>query len=207
MKLKISITLIVLTNLLAVDVAIAQMPNYMPAVQQNFMNMQFNNFMMQSMNFAYRNAKVEKHSFIVVLPNDSSIYIFGKINSDSSLQYLRWEDKSVRRKDTARFKRIYPYQTKSIIRTDRNSVQFTGIATDTCWLFKAVAGTINGYSPVADEDLTKGYIRYIQKNNGPLLELNADNLRDMLQDNDKALNFFKRKKYDKAISVYNKENN
>ncbi|HEY5408132.1 MAG TPA: hypothetical protein VIJ92_13640 [Ginsengibacter sp.] len=207
MKLNIGITLITLTNLLAVDLAIAQMPNYMPAVQQNFMNMQFNNFMMRPMNFSYRNAKVEKHNFIVVLSNDSTITIFGKINSDSSLQYLRWEDKSVGKKDTARFKRIYPYQTKSIIRNDRNSVQFSGIATDTCWLFTAVAGAINCYSPVADEDLTKGYIRYIQKNNGPLLEMSADNLREMLQDNDKALNFFIRKKYDKAISKYNKENN
>lgn len=184
--------------------ATAQMPNYMPVVQRDMMNFQFNNFMMRPMNFAYRNTKVQNHHFIVVMNDSTTIEVFGKINSDSTLQYLRWKDKSVSKRDSGRFKKIYPYQTKSITRDDKNLPEFTGISTDTCWLFKAITGRITGYSPIADDELTKSFVRYIQKDNGPVLEMNEDNLEAMMKDNDEALKFLKRKKYDKAIAKYNK---
>jgi hypothetical protein len=184
----------------------AQMPNYMPAVNRQFMNTQFNNFMMSSMNHAYRPTTVQKHSFKVVFTDSSTITVFGKIKSDSSLQYLLWEDKSVKRKDDARFKKIYPAQTQYIIRADNGSSEYTGNASDSCWLFKAIEGKITGYSPVADGELTTAFIWYIQKDNGTLVEMNKDNLESMVKDNEKALELFEKKKYEKAIRKYNKEN-
>jgi hypothetical protein len=184
----------------------AQMPNYMPAVQQQMMNTQFTNFMLRPMNFDYRKATVQKHIFKVVFADSSEKNIFGKIKSDSSLQYLLWEDKSVKKKDEARFKKIYPAETQFIVRADNNFPEYFGKAFDTCWLFKAIEGKITAYSPVADDDLTTSFIRYIQKDNGSLLEMNPGNLEAMLKDDEKAYNLFEKKKYEKAIQKYNKEN-
>jgi hypothetical protein len=181
----------------------AQMPNYMPVVQKIEMNFEMNRLMMTPMNFRYLNTKIQKHHFIVVIDDSTTLNVYGKIHSDSSMQYLQWEDKTVNRKDSGRYKKIYPYQTKALTRNDKNQPQYTGFSADSCWLFKAITGTITCYSPVADADLTTGFIRYIQKKNGAILEMTPDNLEEMLKDNEEALHLFKKKKYDKAIAVYN----
>jgi hypothetical protein len=181
----------------------AQMPNYMPAVQKIEMNFEMTRFMMTPMNFGYLNTKVQKHHFMVEINDSTTLNVYGKIHSDSSMQYLQWEDKTVNRKDSGRYKKIYPYQTEALTRNDKNLPQYTGFSADSCWLFKAITGTITCYSPVADAELTTGFIRYIQKKNGAILEMTPDNLEEMLKDNEKALHLFKKKKYDKAIAVYN----
>lgn len=165
---------------------------------------QLNNFMMFQANLHHTGNEVEKHFFVVVMKDSIILKVYGKIQPDSSMQYLEWKDKTVSRNDSGRIKKIYPYQTKELIRIDQNMPQLTGFSADTCWLFKAITGKITCYSPVADDDLIKVFIRYVQKNNGPLIDLNPDNLEGMLHDNEKALSLCKKKKYDRAIAVYNK---
>jgi hypothetical protein len=181
----------------------AQIPNYRPVLQKMEFNSEMTRMMMTPMNFRFLNTQVQKHHFMVVINDSTTLNVYGKIHSDSSIQYLQWEDKTVNRKDSGRYKKIYPYQTKALTRDDKNLPQYTGFSADSCWLFKAVTGTITCYSPVADPDLTTGFIRYIQKKNGPLIQMTPDNLEEMLKDNEKALQLFKKKKFDKAIEVYN----
>lgn len=185
---------------------VAQIPNYMPAVNRAYMNFRFNSFMMNNMinHFNYQGVSFGNHFFVVELNDSTIIKVFGTIRPDSSIQYLQWKDKTVKRNDTGRIKKIYPYQTKEITRIDQNSPQLTGFSTDTCWLFKAISGKITCYSPVADDDLMKDFIFYIQKNNGPLIKMTPDNLESMLSGNEKALNLFGKKKYERAIAVFNR---
>ena len=198
-------TILVAVSTLFAGRLFAQMPNYMPAVQQAQMNFQFNSFMMRNMYFNYKGgATIGKHFFVVVMKDSSVLKVFGQIQPDSSQQYLEWKDKSVRRNDSGHIKKIYPYQTKELIRIDQNAPQLKGFSADTCWLFKAITGKITCYSPVADDDLIKAFISYIQKNNGPLVKMDPGNLEGMLRDNEKALTLFNKKKYERAIAIYNR---
>jgi hypothetical protein len=181
----------------------AQIPSYQPVLQKIEMNAQMTRMMMTPMNFGYLNTQVQKHHFMVIINDSTTLNVYGKIHSDSSMQYLQWTDKTVNRKDSGRYKKIYPYQTKALTRNDKNQPQYTGFSADSCWLFKAITGTITCYSPVADAELTAGFIRYIQKKNGPLLKMTPDHLEEMLKDNEQAMHLFKKKKYDKAIAAYN----
>jgi|SRR5690242_3611803 len=190
----------------------AQMPNYMPAVQKTFMNSQlnqfnqFNRFMAGNMKFNYSSLEQGTHFFVVVKNDSTVIKVFGTIRGDSLTQYLQWKDKTVSRNDSGRLKKIYPNQTKEIIRIDQNSPQLTGFSTDTCWLFKAISGKITCYSPVADDPYIKDLITYIQKENGPILRMTSENLESLLNDNEKALGLLKKKKFERAIAVYNRSN-
>jgi len=186
--------------------SVAQIPNYMPAVNKANMDFQFHSFMMSNgiMHFNYSGVSFGNHFFVVEMNDSTTLKVYGTIRPDSSMQYLEWKDKTVSRKDSASIKKIYPYQTKEIIRIDQNAPLLSGFSADTCWLFKAISGKITCYSPVADDELIKDFIFYIQKNNGPILKMSPDNLESMLNDNEKALNLFKKKKYERAIVVYDK---
>jgi hypothetical protein len=184
----------------------AQLPNYMPVVQQQQRIYDFNNFMNRPMNFDYRKQSSQLHNFRVVWKDSTQLSVEGIINSDSSVQYLVWEDRRVKKNDIGRFKKIYPAETQLIVRSDYGSPEYEGRAFDTCWLFKAIAGKITGYSPVADVEATARFIRYVQKDNGPMLEMNPENLVLLINDNVDAMELFDRKKYEKAIRKYNKEN-
>lgn len=199
------ITLLTLVLLFNTSVN-AQLPNYMPVVERQQRQDDFNRFNTSYMNRGYRKLINELHSFRVVLKDSSLLTVEGKINTDSSLQFLLWEDRSVARDDNLRFKNIYPWQTQLIVRSDYGSPEYEGRAFDTCGLFKAIAGKITGYSPVADVEATARFIRYVQKDNGPMLEMNPENLILLINDNADAMELFDRKKYEKAIRKYNKEN-
>ena len=129
--------------------------------------MPFSHFMMMPMNYPYATSKPQKHNFIVIFKDGHSLSIYGKINADSVTQYLQWSDKMVGRNDSGGMQKIYPSETRSITRDDRNSPQYTGMAANTCWLFKAITGKISGYSPVADDELSESFLSYIQKRTDP----------------------------------------
>lgn len=190
---------------LCVGSSVAQMPNYMPAVNRAQSNFQFHQFMMSSLNRNYYNASVQKHTFKVIMADGNEQTVSGKIQADSPNHYLLWDDKSLKKKDSGYHKKIFPNQTKSIIRMDQNSEEYTGTASDSCWLFKAITGKINAYSPVADESLTADFLIFIQLADGPLLPLTDENLATMVKENEKAYGFLQKKKYRRAIEVYNKK--
>jgi hypothetical protein len=122
------------------------------------------------------------------------------------------ENKSVKKKDSARFRKVYPSQTKYIVRLDRYNVSrdkyedivSEGLTTDSCWLFKDIDGKVSAYTPLAEDDVDDGFLRYIQKDKGPLIEINQQNLKEMLEANEKAARQAEKGKYAKAIKAYNK---
>jgi hypothetical protein len=57
---------------------------------------------------------------------------------------------------------------------------------------------------LAEDDVDDGFLRYIQKDKGPLIEINKQNLKEMLEANEKAASQAERRKYAKAIKTYNK---
>ena len=122
------------------------------------------------------------------------------------------ENKSVKKKDSARFRKVYPSQTKYIVRLDRYNVSrdkyedivSEGLTTASCWLFKDIDGKVSAYTPLAEDDVDDGFLRYIQKDKGPLIEINQQNLKEMLEANEKAARQAEKGKYAKAIKAYNK---
>jgi hypothetical protein len=201
-----------LVFLFCTDLVNAQMPNYVPIVKQ-MQSTEFKNSMLHNWNHFYGNSEgddddeviIQKHTFKVIFKDSTSKFFYGMIEPDSTISFLLWEDNSVKEKDSARFKKIYPNQTKSIIRADLdNSVRYEGKAADSCWLFKAISGKINAYSAVPNQETTMDFIIYIQKDNGPLQKMNHRNLWEMIKDNEKALKLFYKDKYQKAMLLYNK---
>jgi hypothetical protein len=98
---------------------------------------------------------------------------------------------------------IKPRDTKEIYRIDETGLKIAGMPTDSCWLFLAVKGKINGYSYLAEKGSSS--LIAIQKGEGaPILPLNKDNLEEMVAENPEALKFAKKKKLEKAITTFNK---
>jgi len=153
-----------------------------------------------------------KHRFKIAFTDGTDTTVISTIHADTPSYYILLENKSVKKKDSARFRKIYPAQTKYIIRLDgynatsgkyEDSVS-KGLATDSSWLFKCIDGKINAYTPLAEDEIDDGFLRYIQKDNGPLIEITRENLAEMVKDDEKAAGEAKKGKYAKAIKNYNK---
>ena len=178
-------------------------PSYTPHFNPVFRPMQFNNY--------YGTVSL-RHKFKIVFTDGTDTVVYSTIHADTPSYYLLLENKSVKKKDSARFRKIYPSQTKYIVRLDKYVVRLdkyvdaesSGAASDSCWLFKAIDGKISAYTPLAEEDVDEGFLRYIQKDQGPLVELNSQHLQEMVQGNEKAVSLAEREKYTKAIKTYNK---
>jgi hypothetical protein len=155
-----------------------------------------------------------QHKFRIVFLDGTDTTVQAIIHADTPSYYLLLENKSVRKKDSARFRKIYPTQTKYIVRLDRynvsrdihESIESTGMTTDSCWLFKDFDGKICAYTPLAEDDVDDGFIRYIQKDKGPLIEITKESLATMVDSDEKATGFAEKGKYSKAIKHYNHNN-
>jgi hypothetical protein len=144
------------------------------------------------------------HSFIINLKDSSQLTIDGKIVSDSDGYYVTWTDKTVKRSDSGRKKKIYPSQTLSIYREDNSSgTQVEGISIDSAWLFPAITGKLTAYTILAEDDLPDAFLLYIRDGDGPIVELTQDNLGDLIQGDKKALQLMQKGKIRKAIERYN----
>lgn len=203
---------------LSVKNASAQYPG-MNRVYAN-MNRQFANQQMNMMmanmrygNYYYNN----KYTFYVVLKDSSQKEVTSKIYTDTTLHksYLLLVDKKYPKSDTAhRYQKIYADQTSNIYRVDNSGfsekpVTIRGIANDSCWMFKAISGPITVYSLLSEPD---GYnfdpstIIGIQLKDGPIVKFTADNLKQMICQNDaRALEIAENKNYLKAIKKYNRD--
>ncbi len=85
-----------------------------------------------------------KYDYHIVFTNGKDTTIYTKIYADSPAQYIMMENKSVRKKDSGRYIKIYPSQTRSISHTDVNTEKdHIGQPNDSCWLFKVIEGNIN----------------------------------------------------------------
>jgi hypothetical protein len=149
---------------------------------------------MQFYNYNYGSYSV-RHSFTIVLKNDSTISAWTKIELK--------EDKHQITVKNGKTKRVFiPSDTKSIYRTTYAGEKLTGIPADTCWLFMSKAGKINAYSVIAEPGLS--YISAIQfGDDGPILPFNKQNLLEMVEDNEKAVQYIEKKELINAIKAYN----
>jgi hypothetical protein len=181
-------------------------PTYTPRFSPVYHPMQFNGY--------YGTVSI-RHKFKIVFMDGTDTIVYSTIHADTPSYYLLLENKSVKKKDSARFRKVFPSQTKNIIRLDKYSVsrdkyedfESNGMSTDSCWLFKAIDGKICAYTPLAEDDVDDGFLRYIQKDGGPLVEINSENLQQMVDKDEKASHLAERKKYTKSINTFNKSAN
>lgn len=84
---------------------------------------------------------------------------------------------------------------------------YTGVAKDSCWMFKAISGAISAYSLLSEKDelyFDPSTIVGIQLNDGEIVKFNETNLKAMVGNDIDALENIQRKNYLKAISKYNR---
>ena len=145
------------------------------------------------------------HSFVINLKDSTQLLVEGMIMYDSNGYYVTWTDKTMKRSDSGRTKRIYPSQTFSLVRWDSTtSAQFEGVAVGSAWLFTAIAGKLTVYTTATEDDLPDESLLYIRKDNGPIQNLNEDLLKELLRGNIKSLQLLHKGEIKKAIEQYNK---
>lgn len=153
-----------------------------------------------------------RHKFKIVFTDGTDTIVYSKIYADTPSYYLQLENKAVKKKDPARFTKIYPSDTKYIVCLDRFIVsrdlyvpfESKGMTTDSCWLFKAIDGKVSAYAPLAEVDVDDDLLLYIQKDDGPIVQINSQNLQEMVSTDEKAARQAEKKRYAKAIKTFNK---
>ncbi|MGZ3926110.1 MAG: hypothetical protein ACXVJG_04075, partial [Mucilaginibacter sp.] len=99
-------------------------------------------------------------------------------------------------------------QTLSISRPLFEEKLLTGIATDSCWLFKVVTGKINAYSYLSEIDMVDGFtlVGFQTGDNPNIQKLTPEALEPIIKNDEKAYKAFLKKDYYKAIEKFNKDN-
>jgi len=148
-------------------------------------------------NWAYRlnNLKNARYTFILTMKDNSTREVHSKLYADSvnNRSYVMDDQQ-----------KIYCSQTRRISRED-GSRQITGIATDSCWLFKIVSGKINAYSFLSEGAGTYS-IAALQTGNSAIQVFDERELEQMINNNPKAMKAFIKRDYLKAIEKYNADN-
>lgn len=172
------------------------------------------NMMMRTMNMRGVVATQQEYDFEVTMLDSTRKQITSAIFNDTIARsrFIVWVDKSYQKSDPNRYKRIYPFQTKNLTcvlipKDEDNQDQgkyLYGKITDSCWMFKGIAGPINAYYNSVPDDASS-IIVGIQLNNGPILQFSEANLKSMVGQNIKVLDLISSKKYAKAIKRYNKD--
>jgi hypothetical protein len=146
----------------------------------------------------------QKHHFHIVFADGRDEFVYTKLIADSVSEYLVLENKSVGKKDSGRFTRITPSQTKSISHVNVLTGQdYTGQPSDSCWLFKPIEGKINAYTALAEISVDDEFLLYVQAGDGPLIPIADPKAADLFSANSEAANLFSNKKYNKALKKYN----
>ncbi|WP_114938230.1 hypothetical protein [Mucilaginibacter endophyticus] len=163
-----------------------------------------------------------KYTYQVTMADGTQKEVSSKIYADTAAHknYLLFIDKSLAKSDSNRKQKIYPFQTKNIARDLSSSLSltkngkpvspknyYTGIAKDSCWMFKVITGPINVYSILSVEvgqAVDPSTIVGIQLNDGPILNYNEENLKGMIVQDAEAMEYIGQKNYLKAIKKYNK---
>jgi hypothetical protein len=193
---------------------------------RQFANQQMNTMMQTN---ALRNSGAfynQKYTFLVTMKDGTEKEVKSSIYSDTIINknYLLLEDKSFKKADTNRFKKIYPSQTVNIRRDisvsgasllSRSNMKappaeyYTGVAKDSCWMFKVISGPISVYSFLSEEDgqnFDPSSIVGIQLNDGPVISFTVDHLKEMIgQDDVNALEIIQHDDYLRAIKRYNRD--
>lgn len=206
---KIYILLVILVIFLSSNLSFAQRgapPGFNAMFSRMQMNMNMQMIMNMNMNRFYGSANNQKYKFKILMKDSTTKEVKSKIHMDTTLHksYLTYEDKTIKDK-RLREQRIYSNQTLRITRDDYGT-DVTGMANDSCWLFKVVSGKINAYSPLSEKyDIDSFYLRAYQLGDGPVLKMDSASLAPIFAKSPKALKAFKKKDYLKAINKYNND--
>jgi hypothetical protein len=185
-------------------------PNFSPPPYNPFFNNPHNFWYNTRPGKGALNDKFPKHYYKVGQKGGTDTLVYGRIQVDSPSHYLLVENKAVKKKDSARFIKIYPSQTRSIAHVDlETGTEYPGRPTDSCWLFKIIEGKMSAYTSLGEyeSDLTDGvdyYLQYIQVGDGPLIPIQDPKALELFGDNEKASAFFTKKEFARAIKKYNK---
>lgn len=119
--------------------------------------------------------------------------------------YVEKIDRKLSKKDTNRVQKIYVHQTARVTAFENAGLKVPsmGVITDSCWLFPVVRGTITLYafSPqISDPNLK---IFGMQTNFGSIQPFDEQKIELLVADNPKALKEFKKKRFMKAVEIYN----
>lgn len=163
-----------------------------------------------------------KHEFRVVMKDGSVLNVKSKILADTVAHsnYLLYVNKDLKKDDPKREQKIYPSQTKEISRLKNMPNQFssrfnqfapkvdtsrvTGIAADSCWLFKVLPGKLSAYSFLSEPDVIYVSKPIAMQLDKQLVEkLTPEALEAYVKDNEKAYKAFLKKDYYKAIKQFN----
>lgn len=192
---------------------------FMQQQMQMQMNAYFHGFSRSQYSSCIVGASNE-YTYLVKMKDGSKKTVKSYIYIDTTLHksYLLFIDKSFAKSDSAhRKQKIYTDKTLSIGRiyntldSSENTVTvyFTGTATDSCWLFKALPGKISLYSFVSEfgnsHIFDASTIVAIQYDNGPIVHLDPDELKHFIAADEKAMKFFDKKYYFDAVKRYNKD--
>lgn len=148
-----------------------------------------------------------KYYYQMVMNSGATVVTMSKMEFDEKGRaYLVLTDKSKKKDDTLRTQKIVPGMTRSISQLSGTQEEIIrAIPADSCWLFKAVSGAVNGYTflPPAYE-MHIGYFSMLQKGDGEMLPLNEANMRKLFSDDPQALTMLGKKRYYEALLLYNK---
>lgn len=102
---------------------------------------------------------------------------------------------------------IFPKETKEIYRILPSGKKFSGIPADTCWLFPAATGKINGYTDLPREGCL--HLIAIQLGDSPILPLTRKNMEAMIGPvtNPKLIELLDKGNLSEAVRQYNRDFN
>lgn len=194
--------------------ASAQFPG-MAAVRaqqnQQFMNQQMQMQMqMLQMSMNWRQNAGKGDTYLITFKDSSVKKVISWMFTDTILHknFLVLVDKKFPKSDSAhRTQKIYSDQTRyiSTIADYQSNTEIYGVATDSCWMFKVMGGSINVYSRYFKDfeyDFHNSVIA-IQLNDGPIVKYSTDALKQMVGQNADALAYIEQKNYYKAVKKYN----
>jgi hypothetical protein len=116
--------------------------------------------------------------FTIVLKDSTTLTGKTRIEFLDSVSRVVLKDKKEKRI-------IKSSETLELYRVDPNGYRFSGIATDTCWLFLSTKGKINTYSNLAEHNIE--YMIAVQQGDGPILPINKQKLIAMVGDHKRTL--------------------
>ena len=161
--------LVAMFTFLQIKIGIAQ--GYIPMTTQMKTphgNVPYTYYVPSGMNYYYGRGSISvMYEFNAVLKNGEQKIVKSKINLQDSVHSLSY-------KENGEKKKLLPTETTEIYRFTQGGKKITGIATDSCWLFKVVEGKINGYSFLSAE--SSEYLSAFQLEEGEILPLTKDNL-------------------------------
>jgi len=133
-------------------------------------------------------------TFVIRLKNDSVFKM--------SAQMVRKDSVIVLESDGKIKTVIWPVETIRISNLNNQGQSVIGIPVDSCWIFRVIKGSINGYSLTGAENADA--IKWIQQGDeGPIIPLNKENLLSIVGTDPRILKLVDRGKFAKAIWQHN----